>query len=122
MLLVIYRKMLDAFENKFNEFVECKVDHYPETLNFNWNGLKDVVQRVESELAWNHDLRDLLLAVVIELLKTVQEQGGLDFYGFMAATRKILEYYCAQDEVCAGHYPYMDEIELANDELGLFVT
>ena len=62
--------------------MECKVDQYPEALNFDWNELREVIQRVESELTWDKDLRGLLLDIVIRLLKTVQEQGCLDFCNY----------------------------------------
>ena len=119
MLLAIYKAIFDAFEKRFHQFAQYKTDCYPEVFNFNWGGLKEIIKTVEDDLAWDDDLRDLLVIVVTRLLQYLRDRGSLDFYTFIDVTKKFLEYYHTQSNAFALH-DYMEEITVSKDQLDFF--
>ena len=118
MLLSIYKEMLEAFEDKFQTFLEYKADQYPEVFNFDWNRLNDEIKSIEDDIIWDYDLRNVVLAVVVGLLQRLQKDDFLDFYDFVQATNKIL----GERYISHKLYGYMRKIKLHKDALdSLFI-
>ena len=113
MLLAIYKEILEVFEDKFQTFLEYKADQYPEVFSFDWNRLKEEVKSIEDALIWDYDLRNVVLAVVVELLQLLHEDGFLDFYDFVQATNKIL----GERYIMYKLYDYMHEVKVTKDAL-----